>query len=44
MCWEWLERGTLEEAVDEEARLVEVEEEPQAAEAAPVEDEELVPA
>jgi hypothetical protein len=44
MCWEWLERGRLEEAADEEARLISIEEEEQVAEPVPAEEEELVPA
>jgi hypothetical protein len=44
MCWEWMERGRLEEAADEEARLIELEEEEQVTEPAREEEEELVPA
>ncbi len=44
MCWEWLERGRIEEAIDEEARLIETEEEAEVTEPAPAEEEELVPA
>jgi hypothetical protein len=44
MCWEWMERGRIEEAVEEEARLIEVEEDEQLTEPAREEEEELVPA
>jgi hypothetical protein len=44
MCWEWMERGRIEEAIDEEARLIQVDEEEQATEPAREEEEELVPA
>ncbi len=44
MCWEWMERGRIEEALDEEARTVETEREEQVAEPVPAEEEELVPA
>ena len=44
MCWEWFERGRIEEAIDEETRLAEPTPEEQPAERTEVDEEELVPA